>query len=193
VTNDSSPLAAGGLQAAPDPAPVAPPPEPLLADGVERPLDPRALPLERSVCWIVTGVVSGVTALGLVPVLLLAPLPDWLALLLGGAWVLVTGLLAWWSLRWPPLWHRHASWSLDATGLQIRHGVWWRHVIRVPRSRVQHTDVTQGPLERRHGLGTLVVHTAGTEHAQVPLGGLDHATALRLRDHLLPREGGDAV
>ena len=44
----------------------------------------------------------------------------------------------------------------------------------VPRSRVQHTDVSQGPLERNHGLGTLVVYTAGTDHAKVELGGLDH-------------------
>ncbi len=63
----------------------------------------------------------------------------------------------------------------------------------MPRSRVQHTDVSQGPLERSHGLGTLVIYTAGTEHARVELGGLDHGTALLIRDHLLPREENDAV
>ena len=63
----------------------------------------------------------------------------------------------------------------------------------MPRSRVQHTDVSQGPLERGYGLGTLVIYTAGTDHAKVDLHGLDHATALAIRDHLLPREGGDAV
>jgi membrane protein YdbS with pleckstrin-like domain len=174
------------------PEPTAEPvPDPF--DGVERPLDPRALPLERTVCRIVTGVVAGGSGAVLVPVALLGPLPDWLKALLGGAWLVLAVLLAWWSQRWPPLEHRHAAWSVDATGLSIRRGVWWRHVIRVPRSRVQHIDVTQGPLERRHGLGTLVVHTAGTEHAQVPLRGLDHALALRLRDHLLPQGGGDAV
>jgi membrane protein YdbS with pleckstrin-like domain len=171
----------------------APPPADEPGDGVERPLDPRALPLERSVCWIVTAVLVGGSGVMLVPLVLLGPLPGWLELLLGGAWLLLATLLAWWAQRWPPLAHRHAAWSVDATGLSIRRGVWWRHVIRVPRSRVQHTDVTQGPLERRYGLGTLVVHTAGTEHAQVPLRGLDHALALRLRDHLLPPGGGDAV
>ena len=63
----------------------------------------------------------------------------------------------------------------------------------VPRSRVQHTDVAQGPLERRYGLGTLVIYTAGTEHAKVALPGLAYADALRIRDQLLPREGADAV
>ena len=69
----------------------------------------------------------------------------------------------------------------------------WRQVINVPRSRVQHTDVSQGPLERSHGLATLIVHTAGVEHAQVELAGLPYEVALRLRDHLLPRDASDAV
>ena len=45
----------------------------------------------------------------------------------------------------------------------------------MPRSRIQHTDVTQGPFERWLGLGTLVIYTAGTEHAAVPIEGLPHA------------------
>ena len=38
-----------------------------------------------------------------------------------------------------------------------------------------------------------IVYTAGTEHSRVELPGLDHATALSLRDHLLPRGSDDAV
>ena len=71
--------------------------------------------------------------------------------------------------------------------------MFWREVVNVPRSRVQHTDVSQGPLERRYGLGTLVVYTAGTDHAKVTLGGLDHGVALGIREHLMPERGTDAV
>jgi len=189
----TAPERAGDAPAEPALQAPAAPDQPLPADGVERPLDPRSVPLERTVCWIVTGVLAGGSAAGLVPLLLLGPLPGWLELLLGAGWLLLAALLCWWSLRWPALAYRHAAWALDGDGLRIRRGVWWRHVVFVPRSRVQHTDVTQGPLERGHGLGTLVVHTAGTAHAQVTLDGLDHGLALRLRDHLLPRGGGDAV
>ena len=63
----------------------------------------------------------------------------------------------------------------------------------VPRSRIQHTDVSQGPLERRHGLGTLVVYTAGTQHSEVKLHGLEFSIAQRIRTHLLPRDQSDAV
>ena len=79
---------------------------------------------------------------------------------------------------------------LDADGLEYEHGWLWRHHISVPRSRIQHTDVTQGPYERRFGLATLVVYTAGTEHASIPIEGLSHETALAFRDALLVR--GDA-
>jgi hypothetical protein len=82
---------------------------------------------------------------------------------------------------------------VDAGGIEIREGVVWRAVTNVPRSRVQHTDVSQGPLERRFGIGTLVIHTAGTDSAVVSLRGLTHESALAIRDHLLPREEPDAV
>jgi len=95
--------------------------------------------------------------------------------------------------RWPAIAYRHASYRVDDLGIEIRRGVYFREVTSVPRSRVQHTDVSQGPLERRFGLGTLVIHTAGTAHSEVTVAGLDHTVAGRIRDHLLPGTKGDAV
>lgn len=165
---------------------------PSIADGVEHSLDPRSVTLHRIVGWIVTGVLSLGLLLGLV-IVLFVPVPGWIKALVALFWATVTLALAWLSHRWPEVEHRHAFYKVDAQGIEIRRGVVWRTVINVPRSRVQHTDVSQGPLERGHGLGTLVIYTAGTDHARVDLHGLDHTTALRIRDHLLPREAGDAV
>ena len=94
---------------------------------------------------------------------------------------------------WPAVEYRHASYRVDANGLEIRRGVYFRAVTNVPRSRVQHTDVAQGPLQRRFGLATLIVHTAGNDSAVVELPGLTHDTALAIRDHLLPGRSDDAV
>jgi uncharacterized protein len=129
---------------------------------------------------------------GFLIVLVAVPL-GWVKALVALACTAVTLVLAWSSHSWPPLEHRYASYKVDEQGIEIRRGVVWRQVVNVPRSRVQHTDVSQGPLERTHGLGTLAIYTAGTDHAQVDLHGLDYQTALRIRDHLLPREAGDAV
>jgi membrane protein YdbS with pleckstrin-like domain len=92
--------------------------------------------------------------------------------------------LAWHAERWPALEYAHTRYRLDAGGLRIWRGVYWRSVTHVPRSRVQHTDVSQGPIERQYGLGTLVVYTAGTDHARVMLPGLAHEVAMRVRDDL---------
>jgi len=86
------------------------------------------------------------------------------------------------AIVWPPMTYQRASWRLDAEGLEIRRGVLWRHRVTVPLGRVQHADVSQGPLQRPFGVGTLTVHTAGTQHASIPLEGLTYSTAIELRD-----------
>lgn len=168
-------------------------PAPSIADGVERPLDPRHIRLDRVTGWIFTGTAALVLLIPLSLSVMFAPLPGWAK---GGVvvlWAAAALALGWISHRWPEVEHRHASYRVDEAGVEIRRGVFWRKVINVPRSRVQHTDVSQGPLERRYGLGTLILYTAGTDHAKVDLAGLSHATALAIRDHLLAGEGGDAV
>ena len=71
--------------------------------------------------------------------------------------------------------------------LHIRHGLLVRYRTVVPFGRVQHIDVAQGPVERRFGLATLILHTAGTRASSVPLPGLPHADAERMRDRIRAR------
>jgi len=77
------------------------------------------------------------------------------------------------------------SWAAHPDRLEVRRGVWWRRVVTIPRTRVQHTDVIQGPLQRRCGIATLVIHTAGTQFAKVDVPGLSRETAEALRDWLI--------
>jgi membrane protein YdbS with pleckstrin-like domain len=84
----------------------------------------------------------------------------------------------------------HTSWCLDSA-LRIRRGRWWRSETIVPRVRIQHLDLSRGPLERTFGLATLTVFTAGSTLSSVSLGGLDDATAVGLRDALLPATAED--
>lgn len=193
-TEPAPPLdSAAPVEAPPEPPAAALPAVPSVADGAERSLDPRSVRLARIVGWIFTASVSLSLLAGVLLVLFLAPLPGWAKVLIALVWPTVTAFIGWSGHHWPVVEHRHASYRVDGQGIEIRRGVYWRKVINVPRSRVQHTDVSQGPLERSHGLGTLVIYTAGTDHAQVNLGGLDHGTALLIRDHLLPKESDDAV
>jgi hypothetical protein len=161
-------------------------------DGGSR-LDPQVIAMRRLVGWIL--------ALVLAAALSIAALVTWVANGLGlmggtavmGAAAAAAATAAWALHSWPAVSYRHTSYRVDDRALEIRRGVFWRKVITVPRSRVQHTDVSQGPLERAYGLGTLIVYTAGTEHAKVPLAGLSHPTALTLREHLLTGAHADGV
>ncbi len=156
-----------------------------LADGRPRQLDPRSITAERVGGWIFGGVMAVPVAAAPPLVILIVDLPLWLNVALVVAALGILAGLAWLAHFWPAVAYRHRSWRLDDEVIEIRRGVLWRRVISVPRSRVQHTDVGQGPVERSLGLSHLIIHTAGTTGASVGLAGLDRATALRIRDHLV--------
>ena len=114
--------------------------------------------------------------------------PVWLRLLLLGIWGIIILLLIYLS-RHVPVWaYERTRYRVTSEGIEIRKGIVWRQVINVSRNRVQHTDVTQGPIQRHYGLATLTIHTAGTAHSVVTLSGVSRETALRLRDFLICRE-----
>jgi len=111
-------------------------------------------------------------------------LPTWLLVL---APLLGIGLLFTWAALWPgAVWSRK-RWRLTALALELNTGVIFRREMTVPRSRVQHTEVTQGPLQRRFGLATLTTFTAGERFAAVSIGGLEESRARAVRDELLNR------
>lgn len=164
-----------------------------IMDGKEHAVDPRSVTLDRivglgSILAIAVGPFVGVTiGWGLDRI----PTRVYLPLLAGGVVLLVVSLML--GYKWPELYHRHLRYRVDESGVRIRRGVLWRTVISIPTSRVQHTDVSQGPVQRSYGLATLTVHTAGTEGASISLSGLEHGVAKRLRDHLLPDHESDGV
>lgn len=87
----------------------------------------------------------------------------------------------------PPRRYRAWGYGMDGEELQVRRGVWTRVHTVVPLDRVQHIDVSQGPLERMLGICSLVLHTAGTLHSQIVLPGLTRATAEGIRDEIRAR------
>lgn len=190
----SAPAPAGGpppagVSAAGVPAAGVPGGGPPAADGF-MPLDPRALRL-----WQITDVIAyavvlfiGLVVGGVVAWTWRGALP-WAAAL----WVALAGLAVWTVLFYHPRNYRAWGYSVDRRVLLIRQGVWFRSVKLLPLPRLQHVDVKRGPLQRRYGLATLVLHTAGTHAASIEVPGLDADEAVRLRDHLVAAGGDDGV
>ena len=175
-----------------NPEPIATAPS-WIADGVERSLDPRHIRLDRIVGAVATAVVAVSLTIPWLILLFVSSLSltTLLIMLAGlGAFIL---FLACFTQVWPAIEHRHCAYRVDQLGIEIRRGVFWRQLITVPRSRLQHTDVSQGPLERRFGLAKLHIFTAGTQHSKVELPGLARETAREIRDHLMVGGEDDAV
>lgn len=175
--------------ATPDPSPPAAPPAHLLE--TER-LDRRVV-----VYWWLSGAVS--TAI--------------LALVLGGAmlvarreletrelWTLsftvasvLVGVKLVWTIAAPPWSWLRWRWGMDQELLVLRWGIISHHERAIPIRRLQHVDLSRGPIERLFGLTTLIVHTAGTSLASFELPGLADGVARDLRDRILAARGDDVV
>ena len=164
-----------------------------IVDGEEHAVDPRSVTLARLVGLPTISVIGVVAAAGLTIVWALGGPPTVVYLSLLAVELGLSAVALTIGYKWPELHHRHLRYRVDESGVRIQRGVLWRKVISIPASRVQHTDVSQGPLQRRYELATLTVHTAGTQGASIELSGLEHGVAKRLRDHLLPDHESDAV
>ena len=122
-------------------------------------------------------------------ILYLSPAPYWLMLIIDTV-ILVLATLVY---VYQGAAYKRFSYAMNDYGLYINQGVIWQRKIIVPRNRVQHTDVTQGPLMRKYDLAELTVHTAGTRNASVKLPGIKHDLAEELRESLAFEESNDAV
>lgn len=56
-----------------------------------------------------------------------------------------------------------------------------------PFNRIQHCSINAGPFERKLGLASLSVYTAGTQGADIKIPGLQEETALALRDFIMKK------
>jgi membrane protein YdbS with pleckstrin-like domain len=154
-----------------------------------QPLDPRVVQLWRVRQLITSAVLLGIALVGVA----------WVGLAVGGwAW-LWAGFAALATLRvilffWYPV-RAYRGWGyrLDGKVLETREGIWFRSLTLLPLSRLQHVDLHSGPIQRSFGLASLLLHTAGTQHASIVIPGLDAAEAARLRDQLVAVGGDDAV
>lgn len=155
--------------------------------------DPRNISSERVAGGIFTGIVGIAALVGAITLYFGIGL-GWVLYATCAAAVFCFAILFYFTICWPAVEHRHRHWRLTDVGLEVRHGVWWKHMHAIPWARVQHADVSQGPIQRAYGVGTLTVHTAGTSNSSVNLAGLSHETAIGLRDDIIrQRATGDVV
>lgn len=160
--------------------PLATIPAATTASATEYRLHPKLAGLWARICAIVVALpaLAGSTVLAILELWWLVPVP-----------IVPLLMLPWLTAVYGRAYVARFRCQLQPAGILIHRGVWWRAQIFVPRGRVQHTDVDQGPLARRHGMATLKIFTAGSVHSLIEVEGLRLADALHLRDDMLERHG----
>ena len=104
------------------------------------------------------------------------------------AWTLFLGAAAT-ALTWPGIDVPRRGYALRSHDILFRSGVIWRSVTAVPFNRIQHVETSSTPLDRRFGLSTLRLFTAGGSGADLKIDGLDRDLAERIRQDILAKAG----
>lgn len=127
--------------------------------------------------------IYGVVLLALIWVTVLAELRHLRWALLASLIVAVAFLAL--MVFWVPRRVRHTRYLLRELDLHMQTGLLWRRTTSVAINRVQHLELTQGPLERSLGLSRLIVYTAGGMRSDLVLPGLMSETAQCLKMQIL--------
>lgn len=99
--------------------------------------------------------------------------------------VLLALLFAALILFWVPRRVRHTRYLLRRLDMHMQTGLLWRRTTSVGINRLQHLEVSQGPLERFLGLSRLVLYTAGGMKSDLVLPGLPTQRARQLKLRIL--------
>jgi hypothetical protein len=107
-------------------------------------------------------------------------------ILIIGGWSLFFALslyLAWKS------WAR-AGYALREHDILYRRGVYYHTETAIPFNRMQHCEITRGPIERAFDLSTLKVFTAGSSGGDLAIEGLPMKDAQRIKEFITLKIGG---
>lgn len=88
--------------------------------------------------------------------------------------------------------YKRLGYAIDGRLLRTVRGWLFHTDTVVPFVRVQHIDVTRGPVDKMFGTATLVVHTAGTHNSIITLPGLSPERAAEIRDAIRSEIRADA-
>lgn len=152
-------------------------------------LEPRVI-----VYWILTDLFSSLLLSALLLFVASPLLPERLGEFRAAAdlalWIVAGTLVAVAILGAPLAWQR---WRFGFVGelLLMRYGILFVEERAVPVRRMQHVDLSRGPIERLFGLATLVVSTAGNEGSAFRVPGLSRQRAQDLRDRIVLARGHD--
>lgn len=104
-----------------------------------------------------------------------------------GAWIL-TILLNYVFMRQS---FRRTAYAMREKDVLFRTGWIIRRTQVCPFNRIQHCSVHAGPLERRYGLSSISLFTAGSNGSDIRIPGVTEATAASMREFIMQKVRSD--
>jgi len=83
------------------------------------------------------------------------------------------------------------SYAIREKDIIYNSGLFWRSSVAIPFNRVQHCEVSIGPIDRMFDLSELKIFTAGGASSDLAIEGLRPETANRLKDYIVNKTGID--
>lgn len=103
-------------------------------------------------------------------------------------WLLVP-LLGIPLLTWPLISVPRIGYAIRDKDIIYKSGVFWQTVTAIPFNRIQHVEKSSTPLDRRFGVATLQLFTAGGSGGDLKIHGLPAQLAEKLRVFILEKVG----
>jgi len=150
---------------------------PATTDVDFEPLTPAYLRVEMLGLWVAR---LGILFVFLVYTYLTKDFPSWLRWSIAGLWgalLIVSTIIRYYGFR-------IKGYALRQHDLMYRTGLLFRTLTVVPFSRIQHSEVQQGVIERQFGLASLAVFTAGGSQSDLMIPGLKQEQAEQIRELL---------
>lgn len=138
----------------------------------------RRMQLERAL--LITGLAIATLATNfLVGIPLSKVFMLWLALFIAAVPLLI----------WPLISVPRRGYVIRDKDIVFKSGIVWRSVTAIPFNRVQHVETSNTPLDRKFGLATLQIFTAGGSGGDLKIDGLGKDVAEQLRAFILEKVG----
>ena len=78
--------------------------------------------------------------------------------------------------------YRMAGYALRAYDIMYKRGVFWHSTTIIPYSRIQHVEISQGPVQSAFGIATLRIYTAGGSRSDLSIEGLERKSAEEIKE-----------
>jgi uncharacterized protein len=89
--------------------------------------------------------------------------------------------------------HKKRGLAVREHDILYKRGLIWRAVTIIPFNRIQHIESHRGPIERKLGLATLKIYTAGGASSDIAMSGLTAHRASQLRELILNKTSSEVL